>query len=123
RVRWNLQANQPARGAAGTGRAEQPAVTAPAMQPPAPNPPATPPAAGQQGAGREDRPAGGAQGARGAPAARGAEAPPAAQPAGGGRGRGGFAPTLPAGTYLVKVTVDGKVIGTKTVVVEADSLQ
>ena len=43
---------------------------------------------------------------------------------GGGRGRGGFAgPALPAGTYLVKVTVDGKVIGTKTVVIEADSLQ
>jgi hypothetical protein len=43
---------------------------------------------------------------------------------GGGGARGGFAgPALPAGTYLVKVTVDGKVIGTKTVVIEADSLQ
>jgi hypothetical protein len=43
---------------------------------------------------------------------------------GGGRGRGGFGgPALPAGTYLVKVTVDGKVIGTKTVVIEEDRLQ
>jgi len=125
RVRWNLQANPPARGVqpAGAGRAEQAAATAPAMQPPAANPPAAPPAAGQQGAGREDRPAGaagGAQGARGAPGAAGVQGAPAG---GGGRGRGGFAPTLPAGTYLVKVTVDGKVIGTKTVVVEQDSLQ
>jgi hypothetical protein len=30
---------------------------------------------------------------------------------------------VPAGSYLVKVTVDGKAIGTKTIVVEADSLQ
>jgi hypothetical protein len=27
------------------------------------------------------------------------------------------------GTYLVKLTVDGKVVGTKTIVVQADSLQ
>jgi hypothetical protein len=30
---------------------------------------------------------------------------------------------LPAGPYLLKVVVDGKTIGTKTVVIEADSLQ
>jgi photosystem II stability/assembly factor-like uncharacterized protein len=40
---------------------------------------------------------------------------------GGGRGRGGAA--VAAGTYLVKVTVDGKVIGSKTIVVEPDTLQ
>ena len=42
---------------------------------------------------------------------------------GGGRGRGGFGAAVPAGTYLVKVTVDGKVIGSKTIVVEPDTLQ
>jgi photosystem II stability/assembly factor-like uncharacterized protein len=135
RVRWNLQGNPPqGRGnqGGGTGRAEQPAATAPATQPAATNPPATPPAAGQQGAGREDRPATApagqaAQGARGgAPATT----PEAAAPAqggggggGGGRGRGAFGPPLPTGTYLVKLTVDGKVIGQKTVTVEADSIQ
>jgi photosystem II stability/assembly factor-like uncharacterized protein len=137
RVRWNLQGNPVGRGAppAATGQAEQPAATAPAMQPPAANPPASPPAAGQQGAGREDRPATTAaappqqgRGARGGQQAgeQAAATPPQApaQGGGGGRGRGGFgAPALPAGTYLVKVTVDGKVIGTKTVVIEADSLQ
>jgi photosystem II stability/assembly factor-like uncharacterized protein len=130
RVRWNLQGNPPAgRGlpGAGTGQAEQPAATAPATQPAATNPPATPPAAGQQGAGREDRPATTAPAGRGAQP--GAAAPdtaqaPAAAALGGGRGRGGFGgPTLPPGSYLVKVTVDGKVIGQKTVTVEADSIQ
>jgi outer membrane usher protein FimD/PapC len=29
---------------------------------------------------------------------------------------------LPAGSYLVKVTVNGKVVGTKTVTIEADNL-
>jgi photosystem II stability/assembly factor-like uncharacterized protein len=50
--------------------------------------------------------------------------PPNAQGGrGGGRGRGGFGgPPVAPGEYLVKVTVDGKVIGTKTVVVEEDSL-
>jgi hypothetical protein len=129
RVRWNLQGNPPGRGA-GTGLAAQPAAAAPAMQPAATNPPANPPAAGQQGAGREDRPPTTAPGATG-PAGRTGQPPTTAAPAaqgagggGGGRGRGGFggAP-LPAGTYLVKLTVDGKVIGQKTVVVEADSLQ
>jgi hypothetical protein len=135
RVRWDMRATPAGRGApgGGTGQAAQPAATAPTMQPAAPNPPANPPAAGQQGAGREDRPpttappAGrGGQPAAGQPTTT--PAPAAAQGGGGGggggRGRGGFGgPTLPAGTYLVKVTVDGKVVGTKTVVIEADSLQ
>jgi photosystem II stability/assembly factor-like uncharacterized protein len=98
RLRWNLQGNPPGRGAA-----EPPAAGAP------PTPPAATPPAGR-----------GAQPAAGAPAT----AAPAAAAQGGGRGRGGFgAPALPAGTYLVKVTVDGKVIGQKTVTVEADSIQ
>jgi hypothetical protein len=29
---------------------------------------------------------------------------------------------LPAGSYLVKVTVDGKALPTKTITIEADSL-
>jgi hypothetical protein len=132
RVRWDLRGNAPQR--ANTGQAEQPIATAPAMQPAAQNPPATPPATGRQGAGREDRPAtppGQAPGAQGRGAA-GQGAEPAAEPqrggggggGGGGRGRGGFGgPALPAGTYLVKLTVDGKVVGQKTVVIEADSLQ
>ena len=137
RWRWDMRGGliAPARGGgAGTGQAEQPAVSAPAMQPAATNPPATPPASGAQGAGREDRPApttapaqDAGRGARGGgqPAAPGAPAPPqGAGGGGGGRGRGGFAaPALPAGTYLLKVTVDGKIIGTKTIVIEADSLQ
>jgi len=145
RVRWNLQRSPAAPVNTGAGQAEQPAATAPAMQPPAANPPANPPAAGQQGAGREDRPAqtaqapqpaqgaeaaqggrGGRGGRGGGQAAQGGSVQRGASGGGGGgfgRGRGGFAPSVPAGTYLIKVTVDGKVIGTKTVVVEADSLQ
>jgi photosystem II stability/assembly factor-like uncharacterized protein len=131
RVRWDLRAGPPQGRGAGTGQAEQPAATAPATQPAAPNPPANPPAAGRQGGGREDVPAvAPAQGRGAAPAAgQPAAAAQAAEQGrggggGGGRGRGGFGgPPLAPGTYLVKVTVDGKVIGTKTVTVEADSLQ
>ncbi|HEX6465129.1 MAG TPA: hypothetical protein VFZ98_11765 [Vicinamibacterales bacterium] len=139
RVQWNLQ-----RGVAApvnAGRGEQPAATAPTLQPAAANPPASQPASGRQGAGREDRPAQtqtapGAQGAaggrggrggRGGQGAQGGEQGAAAAQAGGGlaggRGRGGFAVSVPAGTYLVRLKVDGKEIGTKTIVVEADSLQ
>ena len=50
--------------------------------------------------------------------------PPGAPPGAQGRGRGGFGgAVVGAGTYLVKVTVDGRVIGAKTITVEADSLQ
>jgi len=128
RVRWDLRATPPQRGAA-TGRAEEPAATAPAMQPPAANPPATPPATGQQGAGREDRPgapapAAGRGGRGGQPAAGEPQTAQPPQGGGGGRGRGGFAgPPLAPGTYLVKLTVDGKVVGTKTVTVREDRLQ
>jgi len=81
----------------------------------------------------QGRGAGGAQGAAGAAgaagargAAEGVEGPPgeAAQGGGrGGRGRGGFgAPPLPPGSYLVKLTVNGKAVGQKTITIEADSL-
>ncbi len=130
RWRWDMRsgAATPPRagtGGAGTGQAEQPAATAPAMQPAATNPPATPPASGAQGAGREDRPA--ATTAADPGAGRGQQPAATAAPAQGGgegRGRGGFAgPALSPGMYLLKVTVNGKVIGTKTIVIEADSLQ
>jgi hypothetical protein len=123
RVRWTLQGNP--LGGRGAGRAEQPAATAPSAQPPAANPPATPPATGQQGAGREDRPAAQgaqAQGGRGAEAAAPAQGRAGAQGGRGGRGRGGFAPPVAPGTYLAKVIVNGKVVGQKTITVEADSL-
>ncbi len=81
----------------------------------------------QGGGGRGGR--GGRGGARGGQTTQGAPgvagAPAAAQGAGGGgggRGRGGLGAGLPAGTYLVKVTVDGKVVAQKTLIVEADSL-
>jgi photosystem II stability/assembly factor-like uncharacterized protein len=129
RVRWDMRAGPQGGRGAGAGQAAQPIATAPAVQPAATNPPANPPAAGRQGAGREDQPP-----ATTAPPAggRAGQTPATPQTAavqgggggGGGRGRGGFGgPALPAGSYLVKVTVDGKVIGTKTVVIEADTLQ
>src|SRR5262249_34514633 len=118
RVRWDLRANAPPRGTA--AQAEQPAATAPAMPPPG----------GGQGAGREDRPPAAPQQGRGAQGARGAQPQGGQQAAAGeagqggrGRGRGNVAPPLPAGTYLVKLIVDGKEVGTKTVAIEADSLQ
>jgi hypothetical protein len=132
RVRWDMRAGPPqgARGA-GTGQAAQPAATAPAVQPAATNPPANPPAAGRQGTGREDQPP--TTTAPPGQTGRAGQTPATPQTAavqggggggGGGRGRGGFGgPALPAGPYLVKVTVDGKVVGQKTVVIEADSLQ
>jgi photosystem II stability/assembly factor-like uncharacterized protein len=130
RVRWDLRGGAPQRGpAGGAGQAEQPIATAPTMQPAAQNPPANPPAAGAQGAGREDRPATQtAQTGRGGQQQAGAQQPAAEQGqgggGGGGRGRGGFGgPALPPGPYLVKVTVDGKVIGQKTVLVKEDRLQ
>ena len=125
RWRWDMRSGPATPPRAGTGQTEQPAATAPAMQPAATNPPATPPASGAQGAGREDRPA--ATTAPDPGAGRGQQPAATAAPAQGGvggRGRGGFGgPALPPGMYLLKVTVNGKVIGTKTIVIEADSLQ
>jgi photosystem II stability/assembly factor-like uncharacterized protein len=133
RVQWDLRANPPPRPAppAGTPAGAEQAAPAGTTPPPVANPPA----AGRQGQGREDQPPVAPPAGRGAPGERGAAAgtgqpAPAGQAAGGGgggggfgRGRGPFAPALPAGSYLLKVTVDGKVIGTKTVVIQGDSLQ
>jgi photosystem II stability/assembly factor-like uncharacterized protein len=111
RVQWNLL-----RGTAApvnTGRAEQTATT-----PPTPGDVAGGlNAQGGRGGGR------GGRGGDPAAAAPGGQGGGGGGGGGGGRGRGGFALPVPPGTYLVKVTVDGKVIGTKTITVEPDSLQ
>jgi photosystem II stability/assembly factor-like uncharacterized protein len=100
RVQWNLAANAPVGRGRGQGQ-------------------------GAGGAGTEGGPPAGAQppaGATIAPGQRGAQPGQPAQPQqvqfGGGRGG---AVAVPAGTYLVKILVGDKVIGQKTVVVEADS--
>jgi len=97
RVQWDLRA-----GGGGRGRGQS--SGAPAQPPPA------------------------AEGGAPTPQQQAAQQPAAPQPAspppagGGGRGRGGFAaPPVAAGTYLVKVMVGDKVVGQKTIVVEADS--
>lgn len=124
RVQWNLLMTPISRGTAPAAGAP-PATEVAATAPPAANPPATPPATGRQGQGREDQPAAPATQAAGGRA--GEQTPQTEQPqpqAGrGGRGRGAFIPAVLPGTYLVKVTVDGKVIGTKTIVVQSDALQ
>ena len=115
RMQWNLQRGTPP--PANTGRAEQTAAT----------PPAQGDTTAAQGGGRGER---GDRGGGRAAQPAGAQAPAAPAAAqgggggGGGRGRGGFGgATVAPGTYLVKLTVDGKVIGTKTITVEPDSLQ
>jgi len=59
------------------------------------------------------------------PPARGAAGAPQGAGGGGGfgRGRGNQGPIQPAGSYLLKLVVDGKTVGTKTVVIEEDTLQ
>jgi photosystem II stability/assembly factor-like uncharacterized protein len=102
RVQWDLRAT----GGGGRGRGQGGG----APQAAAGVPPAAP--AGQPQPTAEDRP--------GVPAAT----PPvaAARGAGGGGGRGGFGgPAVAPGAYLVKLMVGDKVIGQKTIVVEADT--
>ena len=94
RVQWNLRGDPPPRPA-GFGGGNAPAAQ-PAGNPTAGSPPAGQPSAAQAGQG-------------------------------GGSGRGGrfaanFGPLLEPGTYLVKLTVDGKELATK-VVIEADTFK
>ncbi len=109
RVQWDLR---PA-GAGGRGRGQgggggQAAAGAPAT-PPAEGAPAPPQPAPQQ-AGR------GRSGSTGDCCAG------SSRRGGGGGGRGGFGgPPVAAGSYLVKLMVGDKVIGQKTIVVEADT--
>ena len=101
RVTWDLSPFG-GRGRGGRGGATQapPAAPAAATGAQTANPPA--PAAGQRGA-----------------------TPPAPQAPAAGRagGRGGFGVAVAPGTYLAKVMVGDKVIGQKTIVVEADQIQ
>jgi photosystem II stability/assembly factor-like uncharacterized protein len=110
RVQWDLGLAAPGRGrGAGQGGGAQQAAEA--------NPPAggaQPPAAGQQGRGA-------AQPQQQAQRGGEAEAAQGRGQGGGGRGRGGFAPPVAPGSYLVKVMIGDKVIGQKTVTVEADT--
>ena len=104
RVQWNLAPTLPGGGRRGGGGAEQ--AGAPATQAEAPGRGAQPPAGQPAGAQRGAQPQ--------QPALQ-------AQQGGGGGGRGGGNIAVPAGTYLVKVMLGDKVLGQKTVVVEADT--
>jgi hypothetical protein len=74
---------------------------------------------GGQPAGAPATPGGGQAGRAGS---GGAAQPAAGTPAPGrGGGRGGFGPAVAPGAYLVKVMVGDKLIGQKTIVVEADT--
>jgi photosystem II stability/assembly factor-like uncharacterized protein len=102
RVQWDLRATG---GGRGRGQGQGGGQPAAAQQ--------TPPA----GAGQQP-----AQAGRGQQAQPGQPATAAQQAGGGGGGRGGFGgPAVAPGTYLVKITAGDKVIGQKTIVVEADS--
>jgi photosystem II stability/assembly factor-like uncharacterized protein len=124
RVQWDLAptGGRGGRGARGGGGGAQAPAATEGQGPPAQAQPAagqTPPAGTAQPPAQGGEQQAGRGGQRGAP---GTALP--GQPArGGGGGRGGFAPAVPPGSYLVKVMVGDKVIGQKTVVVEADSLQ
>jgi photosystem II stability/assembly factor-like uncharacterized protein len=107
RVQWDLRATPAGGRGRGQGAGGQAAGAEPAV------------------AGRGEQPAGQQPPAQGRAGAPGQPAPAEGAPAtaGGGRGgRGGFAgPAVAPGTYLVKVTVGDKTIGTKTIVVEPDT--
>jgi photosystem II stability/assembly factor-like uncharacterized protein len=110
RVHWDLTLAGAGRGGRGAGRggAGAPAA-ADETQPPAAAAATAP--AGQAPAGQPAAPA--AQPQRGAGGGGG----------GGGGGRGGFAAAVAPGSYLVKVMAGDRVIGQKTLVVEADTMQ
>ena len=111
RVQWDLRPTPVGRGR-GQGGGGQGAT------------PAGAPAAPDEGRGQPPAPAGqppAGEGRAGLPPGA-APAAAAEAPAVGGRGgRGGFALPVAPGTYLVKVTAGDKVLGQKTIVVEADS--
>ncbi|HEU4893621.1 MAG TPA: hypothetical protein VFT47_18830 [Vicinamibacterales bacterium] len=105
RVQWDLTLAG-GRGGRGAGRGGGGAPAAPETQ--APGAAAAAPA-GQAPAGPQ--------------AAQAAQPQRGAGGGGGGGGRGGFAPAVAPGSYLVKVIIGDRVIGQKTLVVEADTLQ
>jgi photosystem II stability/assembly factor-like uncharacterized protein len=117
RVQWDLTLAGAGRGGRGAGRG---AAGAPAAAPetPAPAGAATAAPAGAATTAPAGQAPPGEQAAQAAPPQRGAGGG-----GGGGGGRGGFAPAVPPGSYLVKVMVGDRVIGQKTLVVEADTMQ
>jgi len=131
RVQWDLTlagAGRGGRGGGGGGRGAAggaaPATPATGTTPAAQGATA---AAAPQGAGTAAPTQPGQTAAGQTPAAQTAQAPQRGGGGGGGGGggfgRGGFGPAVPAGSYLVKVLVGDKVIGQKTLVVEADAIQ
>jgi hypothetical protein len=115
RVQWDLRPTPigRGRGQGGGGQAATPAGA-----------PAAPGRPSDEGRGQPLVPVGQPPAGEGRASLPPGAAPAAAAeaPAGGGRGgRGGFALPVAPGTYLVKVTAGDKVLGQKTIVVEADS--
>jgi photosystem II stability/assembly factor-like uncharacterized protein len=120
RVQWNLSPAAPSGGRQGGGQQ--------AGAPAAPIQTGAQQQSGQQAAAQAAAQAAGRGGVPNPQVQQQQQQQPAAQqPAqqgrggGGGGGRGGGGQAVPAGTYLVKVMVGDKVIGQKTVTVEADS--
>ena len=112
RVQWDLRAAGGGGGRRGQAAGATQPTAAPAGQPAAA--PAGQPVAPPAGQAAAPAPAGEGRGQQPAQPAQGA--PPT------GGGRGGFAgPAVSPGTYLVKITAGDKVIGQKTIVVEADT--
>ena len=114
RVQWNLSAGAPGgRGRQGGARGQQQAG--------APGAPGVAAGTGgqQQTAATPPAPPAGARGA--APQDAQAAQPQQAQAFGGGGRGGGGGAVVPPGTYLVKVMVGDKMIGQKTVTIEADT--
>jgi photosystem II stability/assembly factor-like uncharacterized protein len=119
RVQWDLTLAGGRGGRGGRGGAA-PQTTPPAAQQ-GETPTPAPPQPGQTPAGQTppQNPQAAARGAGGGGTAAPAVAPAAA--GGGGGGRGGFGPAVAPGSYLIKVLIGDKVIGQKTLVVEADT--
>jgi photosystem II stability/assembly factor-like uncharacterized protein len=111
RVQWDLASNPPPGRGRGPG-----APGGEGPQPPAGQPPAEQPPVGGQ------TPAGAAGAAPGRGEKRGGTPRAQAGGGGGGRGRGFFPPAVPAGTYLLRLSIGDKPIGQKTIVVETDSI-
>jgi photosystem II stability/assembly factor-like uncharacterized protein/biotin carboxyl carrier protein len=110
RVRWDLGTTP---GGRGRGQAGGQAAAGAGQAPPA----SAPEAGGQQTA-QPGQPAPAQQ----APAQQATPEPPGGGGGRGGGGRGGFGVvSVTPGMYLVKITAGDKVIGQKTIVVEADS--
>jgi photosystem II stability/assembly factor-like uncharacterized protein len=116
RVQWDLSPTGGRGGGRGRGAAGQAGGAAPAGEAASQNTPQAP--AGAAAAPTAPAPAAGGQ-RGGATAAQ----PAQAAQAGRGGGRGGFDLSVPAGSYLVKVMVGDKVVGQKTIVVEADEIR